>query len=251
MAQAANTDDPNAIRRLHAELQHRVEYSEASAKQWSGWFELQGRGKGSAKLQWQRTRLAKPPCLWTIVRSCSEQRSPDRRGGAMTDSSDDGAPPGDSANVISFESARRERERRREIKRVRDPNGPRPPIRLAPGEIERIVDESELALIKADRGLYQRDGLVVSVVATPAIAAHGREISTQRVAECGDYSLLEHLTRAAIFERLDGRAKDYLVADPPAWVVKTLRQRHGKLRFPILTGVDNASGRFDPLHAGV
>jgi hypothetical protein len=40
--------------------------------------------------------------------------------------------------------------------RKRDPNETRPVIRLAAGQIERIVDQSEVALIAADRGLYQR-----------------------------------------------------------------------------------------------
>src|SRR5205807_6543920 len=37
-----------------------------------------------------------------------------------------------------------------------------PIIELRPGEIECIVDQAESALIAAGRGLYQRDGLIVS-----------------------------------------------------------------------------------------
>jgi hypothetical protein len=130
--------------------------------------------------------------------------------------------------------------RPRKVKHVKNPNDTRPTIRLKRGDIERIVDESERALISADRGLYQRDGLIVTVIATPAIGAHGREIISQRIAECGDYALLEHLDCAASFEKYDARAQARVVADPPLLVVKTLRERKGKLRFPILTGVVNA-----------
>jgi putative DNA primase/helicase len=142
------------------------------------------------------------------------------------------------AGVVSLESARK--APRRKIKPVRNPNDPRPTIRLTRGDIERIVDESERALIKADRGLYQRDSLIVSVVATPGIAAHGREIVAQRIAESGDYALLEHLGCAAHFIKFDKRENADVVADPPLWIVKTLRERKGKLRFPVLTGVINA-----------
>jgi hypothetical protein len=51
--------------------------------------------------------------------------------------------------------------RRRKSRRVENPNDPRPTIRLAANDIERIVDEAEAALIKADRGIYQRDGSIV------------------------------------------------------------------------------------------
>ena len=37
-----------------------------------------------------------------------------------------------------------------------DDNNPRPVIRIRAGDIERVVDEAEAALIKAERGLYQR-----------------------------------------------------------------------------------------------
>jgi hypothetical protein len=140
-----------------------------------------------------------------------------------------------AAPVVSIAATRR-----RKLKPIENPNEPRPVIRLVRGDIERIVDESERALIKGERGLYQRDNLIVSVVSTPAITAHGQEIVAQRVAECGDYELVEHLDCAANFEKFDARAEGYVVADPPLWIVKTLRERKGKLRFPVLTGIINA-----------
>ncbi|HXZ14788.1 MAG TPA: hypothetical protein VEH77_02225, partial [Roseiarcus sp.] len=112
-------------------------------------------------------------------------------------------------------------------------------LRLVRGDIERIVDESERALIAADRGLYQRDGLIVNVVAAPVIAAGGHEITAQRIGECGDYALLEHLACAAHFTKYDKRERSDVAADPPVWIVKTMRERKEK-RFPILTGVISA-----------
>jgi hypothetical protein len=42
-------------------------------------------------------------------------------------------------------------------------NSNRPTIRITAGDIERIVDEAEDALISAERGVYQRDATIVSV----------------------------------------------------------------------------------------
>jgi hypothetical protein len=116
----------------------------------------------------------------------------------------------------------------------------RPTIRLAAGETERIVDEAELALIRANRGLYQRDNSIVFVGSVPAISAHSREITVQRIFERGEHALIEDLGCAAHFERWDGRVKAFVPADPPIAIAKTLRQRVGKLRFPILAGIINA-----------
>jgi putative DNA primase/helicase len=133
------------------------------------------------------------------------------------------------------------RRRAKQVKSVRDPNDARPTIRLAENEIERIVDEAELALIRADRGLYQRNNLIVSVGSEPAIAADESKIDVQRIFERGDYALLEDLSSAAHFEKFDARASGdgFVTTSPPMSIVKTMQQRKGRLPFPILSGVVN------------
>ncbi len=115
-----------------------------------------------------------------------------------------------------------------------------PTIRIIPGEVERIVDEAEAALIKAARGLYQRSDAIVIVALSPAKAAHGREISALRIVERTDHALIEDLAVSAQFERFSKREKAFVACDPPMWIVPTLRGRAGRLRFPILSGVVNA-----------
>ncbi len=135
--------------------------------------------------------------------------------------------------VISIAGARKARRRAA-------PNDPRPTIQIVAGDIERIVDHSERALVAANRGLYQRDGRIVSVVDVPVLTANGRETGAQRIAEREDYALIEDLAAAAQFTRYDARRKGDVAVDPPMAIVKTLRQRSGRLRFPILTGIINA-----------
>jgi putative DNA primase/helicase len=106
--------------------------------------------------------------------------------------------------------------------------------------IERIVDEAELALIAANRGLYQRDGRIVCAVSLAVLTAKGLKVAVQRIAERGDHALCEDLASAANFVKWDGRARAHVTVSPPMWVVRTLRQRTGRLRFPVLTGIINA-----------
>src|SRR5271166_1099018 len=101
------------------------------------------------------------------------------------------------------------RNRRRSNKPPRQ-NDSRPTIRLAAGDIERIVDDAEAALIKADRGLYQRANQIVFVAETPVKASRGRDVLTLRIFERGDHALREDLATSANFERYDARAKDFV-----------------------------------------
>ena len=54
----------------------------------------------------------------------------------------------------------------------------KPNIQVVAGEIGRIVDEAELALIRATRGLYQRDGRIVFISYTPAKTSRGEATTT-------------------------------------------------------------------------
>jgi putative DNA primase/helicase len=118
---------------------------------------------------------------------------------------------------------------------------PRPTIRIAAGEIERIVDETELALINAGRGLYQRDGKIVFVAYTPAKTCDGDNTTTIQILERGEHALLLDMSAATNFERFDKRANKWVSADPPLTIVLALKEYGlGKLRFPVLHGVVTA-----------
>ena len=108
----------------------------------------------------------------------------------------------------------------------------RPEIHLR-ADIERIVDESQDALIKADRGLYQRDGRIVSISTVVRVADKGAEVRIQSIAERGDHVLREDMSSAASFQKYDARKKGMVATDPPLNLVQTLKQRDGaRLRSP-------------------
>ena len=118
----------------------------------------------------------------------------------------------------------------------------KPVIRVVAGEIERIVDETELALIKANRGLYQRDGKIVFVSYTPAKTSTGEDTVTIQILERGEHALIVDMAVAANFQRSDKRVKQgWVAADPALAIVKALQEHGlGKLRFPMLHGVITA-----------
>ncbi len=138
---------------------------------------------------------------------------------------------------------RREESYKKPPRRPKQPveaNDHRPRITLRANDIERIVDEAEGALIRAGRGLYQRDGKLVSVERVPAVAAHGQRLRVQRIYERGERALQEDLSSAATFEKWDARSDRFVATDPPMTIVKTLQERRGRLRLPVLAGVVNA-----------
>lgn len=130
--------------------------------------------------------------------------------------------------------------RARPVKHPPVPNDPRPVIRIEPGEIETAVNEAEEALIRADRGLYQRDGRIVYVGRVQIKTLDGSEVSALRILERGDHALLEDLATSARFEKRDARAKGWVPTDPSMAIVRTLKQRAGRLRFPVLRTVVTA-----------
>ena len=144
-----------------------------------------------------------------------------------------------AAAVVEAGAQREKRARRkkRPERAERGVNDKRPLISIAANDIERIVNEVEAALIAADRGLYQRDGKIVTAERVPAIAAGDKKITVTSICERGDLALREDASTAAAFEKFDARADGLVTTDPPMSIIQTLQQRGGRLRFPVLAGV--------------
>jgi hypothetical protein len=113
-------------------------------------------------------------------------------------------------------------------------------IRVVRGELGRIVDEIQAALIKApDLGLYQRDNKIVCIAYTPAKTSSGEDTTIIQIVERQEHALLVDAANAAIFERYDRRKNKYVADDPPSIAIKALREG-GRLRLPVLHGVVTA-----------
>jgi hypothetical protein len=118
-------------------------------------------------------------------------------------------------------------------------NDQRPEIWVRAGEIGEAVDAAEQALIKRG-GLYQHANRIVYVGEEPVFTANANEVNTSCVFECGEHALAENLAEAASFIKYDSRKRDFVVVNPPPMIVRTLLERVGRFRFPVIAAVINA-----------
>ncbi len=117
-----------------------------------------------------------------------------------------------------------------------DPSAGRPVVRIS-HELHNDVDLAVRAL--ADDGdIYQRDGDLVRVLRTDTIdAERGIIEGTPVIRAMKEATLKERLTRAAIFERWDGRGGAYRRTLPPDSVVRAVHGRGAWGGFRTLFGI--------------
>jgi hypothetical protein len=126
------------------------------------------------------------------------------------------------------------------------PTAQPPTIQLIEGELPRVIDEAEAALLAdiARQQLYQRGELVVRPVRLKLRAAdmqgHKRETSGWQLLQVTKPYMIETFTRVARFERWNERAKDWLAKNCPGWVAETYLARAGRWRIPVLLRIVNA-----------
>ena len=116
----------------------------------------------------------------------------------------------------------------------------KPKILIQPGEIESAVDEAEAALMKSDRGLYQRANAIVYAARSRELTADGRGVTVTKILERGDHALLEDLSVAGAFLKVDQRSGAEQLCNPPMPLVRTLKERANRLRLPVLRAVISA-----------
>jgi len=115
-----------------------------------------------------------------------------------------------------------------------------PSIRIIAGELPRVVDEAERALIGSGYELFQRGGMVMRPVLSTLKAAHNCNTLAWRLIPLTAQHLIEAMTRSARFLRRNERKKKWAVVDAPLKVAETYLAREGQWRLPVLTGVVTA-----------
>jgi putative DNA primase/helicase len=108
-----------------------------------------------------------------------------------------------------------------------------PQILLINGELPRVVNEAEEALLGLSREVYQRGGLLVRPLLLPTIPPNDNWKLTPLTRPW----LVETLTCAARFLKWDGRTRAYVPPDPPDDVADALLARGGNWKLPILSGI--------------
>jgi putative DNA primase/helicase len=115
-------------------------------------------------------------------------------------------------------------------------------IHIKKGEIARMVDEAEAALIAvaSEAPILVRAGMLVQPVVDLLPASHGRKTEVTLLRPLTAANLVYLLNKhAATFVKYDGRSKKWLPVDPPTAVATQLLEK-GRWRFPKVAGVITA-----------
>jgi putative DNA primase/helicase len=126
------------------------------------------------------------------------------------------------------------------LKKHPQPDTPRPIIKVIAGDIARVVDEAEGALIAAGVPIMTRAGTLVRPIKETFDASNGHK-TEQTVLHPVHWQTISYLLNkhAATFMRFDGRLKQWVRIDPPENVAKTLLTKR-QWTFPKVKGVITA-----------
>jgi hypothetical protein len=114
---------------------------------------------------------------------------------------------------------------------------PWPQIEIIPGEIPRIVNEAEDALLLLGRELYQRGGMLVRPVLTTFKASKKREIEGWQLIPLSQPYLVDTFSYAAQFIKYNARSRAWRAIDPPDKVAEIYLARRGRWKLPVLSGI--------------
>jgi hypothetical protein len=117
---------------------------------------------------------------------------------------------------------------------------PWPQIQIKPGELPRVVNEAEDALILLGREIYQRGGMLMRPVLNKSLkASDGSKTASWQLVEVKRPYLVEQLCCAAQFQHYDKRTKRFVATDAPDKVAEAYLNRQGHWKLPHLVGVVN------------
>lgn len=128
----------------------------------------------------------------------------------------------------------------REIARIRAKTRTRPTVQIRGGALPTVIDEAEIILVEADDALFQRGSLIVRPAQTRVPVAGDREIVGTRLVPVKPHHMMDRLSRAVDFQKLDKRSQTWLSTDCPRNVAEAYLQREGQWQLPMLTRVISA-----------
>ena len=115
--------------------------------------------------------------------------------------------------------------------------GARPTIKIQDGDLLRILDEAEDALLASGLPIFSRAGMLVEPVAENMSAADGRKTVVARLRQLSPESFLGPAAEAATFQKYNRRINDWVDTDPPLRHARVILASERRWRFPHVTGV--------------
>src|SRR5262249_9066659 len=140
---------------------------------------------------------------------------------------DDGAPAA-LATIDSGITAGKKQPRNR----PQPQSGARPTGQLADGELNRIIRETEDALLLSGLPIFSRAGLLVEPIAESMAASDNRKTTVARLRELSPESFLSPIAEAAAFQKWNYKRKQLVDTDPPLHYVRVLLANERSWRFP-------------------
>lgn len=110
-------------------------------------------------------------------------------------------------------------------------------ITIEAGRLHVNADDAERALMAAGAPLYVRAEKLMRPVVDDLPASHGRRAKAARLTQVTESAMVDYLSRAARFQKWDGRAKRYATVNPPAQLAQIILSRDGEWPFRRLSGV--------------
>jgi hypothetical protein len=113
-----------------------------------------------------------------------------------------------------------------------------PTIQLRSGQLPRVVEETERALIAGGVEVFSRAGLLVYPVGEfIAVNAAGGRTLMARLSVFTVDSLTEPVAESAIYQHYSKRLKKWVDTDPPAQIVRMVLGRERKWGFPRVSSI--------------
>jgi len=110
-------------------------------------------------------------------------------------------------------------------------------IVLQGGKLHEHASKAEAILIATGVPFYVRDGCIVRPIIEEVSAFRGRKTKAVRLRQVNADMLRDQLSRAATFEKYNGRTKKFVEVDPPHDIADILLSRDGDWLFPPLAGM--------------
>jgi Bifunctional DNA primase/polymerase, N-terminal len=115
--------------------------------------------------------------------------------------------------------------------------GARPVIQVIAGQIPRMLDEIEDALLNSGLPVFSRAGFLVEPVAENMLAAGGRKTVVAQLRALTPNSSLKAIAESATFQKYNPRRNSWADIDPPLQLVRTMLENAHCWKFPHVSGV--------------